>query len=142
MVEGLEWLLEKDKWPRDAIRGNAEKDEIAVLFQKENKVENVNQESWCNWERFNRFSKYIRTLSWIMLLVSNYRKLETEHKFHIIISMEEYGEAEIKLLETLKAKILEGMSTLKEVGKKKSKPNLVSQLDLILDHNLIKCKGR
>ena len=40
--KGLEWLLEKDKWPKNIIRGYNKQDEIAVLFQKENKEKNIN----------------------------------------------------------------------------------------------------
>ena len=39
--EGLEWLLEEDKWLTDIIRGNDRKDEIVVLIHEESKNENI-----------------------------------------------------------------------------------------------------
>ena len=136
--EGPSWLLTKP-WPLDESWSVSESETGELEPVVVNRIE-ASSDRLISWEKFSTSRRFYSTMGWILRFISNCRRPASERNFGSI-SVEELQVATRKVLMCLQKEYFsEEYSAL--VAKRNMKLPLIQQLNLYLDHDLIRCKGR
>ena len=159
--EGPSWLR-NSAWSMDRswIHESHMQEDVGVLVNTEEDLQGVQgtqETSLLEWDRYSKVRKFFRTMAWILRFTSNCKKAREERLRNRALqrvtqmkevtelqelTLEEEKEAARRLIICLQKEYFPDEYEKLKKGMRKPKSALISQLNLYLDNDVIRCKGR